>query len=99
MSERANDAELRMARRLVAKGQRGGMSMSNIDSVIDMVPKLVEEIEQRRAADLSDEEREALGWLVEKFWTLIGPDVMNDPWNRQKRAAFAILSRLIGARP
>ena len=41
------DAELRMVRRLVTKKS---MSVQNIDSVLALVPAMVEEIERRRAA-------------------------------------------------
>lgn len=62
----------------------------------DRVPELVAELRERRAADLTAEEREALAWLVRHWGRHLGPMVMNDPAYKQKRAALAALDKLIG---
>lgn len=68
-----------------------GATAESIDfwrRAVDALPSLIAEVRQRRAADLSEEDREALREFREAF----GGSHYTEAWNR----ALAVLDRMLG---
>lgn len=76
---------------LIADTHTGGITMSR-----DRARKMLQELKQRRAADLADEEREALVWLRgEASFTRFEQSAMGASSERTD-LAIAALDKLLG---
>jgi hypothetical protein len=78
------------------EGQCDGFSMLILNPAAQRdVRAMLDEIRERRAADLSDEDRDALRWAVEMAATA----PLNSIGMMKQQRAVAVVNRLLGAKP